>query len=101
MRVFWIFLSTGKPIGGEVFLFFASADFWGVKEAPCKNLYVFGENLKRNQFPKLTTFYCFFHQCYNQGVISCATARPPVAASAGALSLAGSPSIRSFIAKSV
>ena len=33
-----------------------------------------------------------FHLCLSvqQGVLSCATARPPVAASAGALSLAGS-----------
>ena len=30
-----------------------------------------------------------------------ATARPPVAASAGALTLAGSPSIRAFVAKSI
>ena len=36
-----------------------------------------------------------------QGAISCATARPPVAASAGALTLAGSPSIRAFVAKSI
>ena len=32
---------------------------------------------------------------------SCATARPPVSASAGAPALAGSPSIRAFVAKSV
>ena len=37
----------------------------------------------------------------NQGGRSCATARPPVAASAGAPALAGSPSIRAFVAKSV
>ena len=37
----------------------------------------------------------------NQGGRSCATARLPVAASAGALALAGSPSIRAFVAKSV
>ena len=36
-----------------------------------------------------------------QGALSCATARPSVAASTGALTLAGSPSIRSFIAKLV
>ena len=36
-----------------------------------------------------------------QGGRSCATARPPVAASAGAPALAGSPSIRAFVAKSV
>ena len=36
-----------------------------------------------------------------QGAISCATAQPPVAASAGALTLAGSPSIRAFVAKSI
>ena len=36
-----------------------------------------------------------------QGAISYATARPSVAASAGALTLAGSPSIRDFVAKSV
>ena len=39
------------------------------------------------------------------GAISCATAQPPVAASAGALMLAGSPSmyarIRAFVAKSI
>ena len=38
----------------------SSPDFWGVKEAPCKNLYVFGENSQRNQFPKLTTFLLHF-----------------------------------------
>ena len=42
------------------FYFFSSPDFWGVKEAPCKNLYVFGENWQRNQFPKLTTFLLHF-----------------------------------------
>ena len=42
------------------FNFFSSPDFWGVKEAPCKNLYVFGENWQRNQFPKLTTFLLHF-----------------------------------------
>ena len=36
-----------------------------------------------------------------QGAISCATAQPPVAASAGALTLAGSPSICAFVAKSI
>ena len=36
-----------------------------------------------------------------QGAISCATARPSVAASAGALTLAGSPSILAFVAKSI
>ena len=36
-----------------------------------------------------------------QGAISCGTALPPVAASAGALTLAGSPSIRAFVAKSI
>ena len=36
-----------------------------------------------------------------QGGRNCATARPPVAASAGAPALAGSPSIRAFVAKSV
>ena len=36
-----------------------------------------------------------------QGGRSCATARPPVTASAGAPALAGSPSIRTFVAKSV
>ena len=36
-----------------------------------------------------------------QGAISCATVRPLVDASAGALTLAGSPSIRAFVAKSV
>ena len=36
-----------------------------------------------------------------QGGRSCATARPPVSASAGAPALAGSPSIRAFVAKSV
>ena len=35
-----------------------------------------------------------------QGAISCADARPPVAASTGPLTLAGIPSIRSFVAKS-
>ena len=45
--------------------------------------------LKNEDFPR------------EQGVLSCATARPPVAASAGTLTLAGSPSIRNFIAKSV
>ena len=38
---------------------------------------------------------------YDQGAISSATARPPVSASAGALTLAGSPSIRAFVAKSI
>ena len=38
----------------------SSPDFWGVKEAPCKNLYVFDENSQRNQFPKLTTFLLHF-----------------------------------------
>ena len=37
---------------------------------------------------------------FNQGAISRATMRPLVAASAGALALAGSPSIRAFVAKS-
>ena len=36
----------------------------------------------------------------HQGGRSCATARPPVSASAGAPALAGSPSIRAFVAKS-
>ena len=36
-----------------------------------------------------------------QGGRSCATARPPVSASAGAPALAGSPNIRTFVAKSV
>ena len=36
-----------------------------------------------------------------QGAINCATAQLPVAASAGALTLAGSPSIRAFVAKSI
>ena len=36
-----------------------------------------------------------------QGGRSCATARPPVAASAEAPALAGSPSIRAFVAKSI
>ena len=47
------------------FNFFSSPDFWGVKEAPCKNLYVFGENWQRNQFPKLTTSWLLFHSCNN------------------------------------
>ena len=38
---------------------------------------------------------------HNQGAISCATARPPVAASTGALTLAGSPSIHAIVAKSI
>ena len=38
---------------------------------------------------------------FRQGGRSCATARPPVTASAGAPALAGSPSIRAFVAKSV
>ena len=36
-----------------------------------------------------------------QGGRTCKTARPPVSASAGAPALAGSPSIRAFVAKSV
>ena len=49
------------PLACPYFLdFFSSPDFWGVKEAPCKNLYVFGENSQRNQFPKLTTFLLHF-----------------------------------------
>ena len=36
-----------------------------------------------------------------QGAISCAPAQPAVAASAGALTLAWSPSIRAFVAKSI
>ena len=36
-----------------------------------------------------------------QGAISCATARPPVSASTGALTLAGSPSIHAIVAKSI
>ena len=39
--------------------------------------------------------------CSAQGGRSCETARPPVSASAGAPALAGSPSIRAFVAKSV
>ena len=39
--------------------------------------------------------------CRCQGGRSCAPARPPVAASAGAPALAGSASIRAFVAKSV
>ena len=42
-----------------------------------------------------------FHDKVNQGGRSCATARPPVSASEGAPALAGSPSIRAFVAKSV
>ena len=50
-----------SPLACPYFLnFFSSPDFWGVKEAPCKNLYVFGENSQRNQFPKLTTFLLHF-----------------------------------------
>ena len=41
------------------------------------------------------------HYSIEQGGRSCATARPPVAASAGAPALAVSPSIRAFVAKSV
>ena len=41
------------------------------------------------------------HTCLILGGRSCATARPPVSASAGAPALAGSPSIRAFVAKSV
>ena len=37
-----------------------SSNSWGVKKAPCKNLYVFGENWQRNQFPKLTTLWLLF-----------------------------------------
>ena len=48
---------------------FSSPDFWGVKEAPCKNLYLFGENLQRNQFPKLTTLWLLFHPCYNFAIV--------------------------------
>ena len=51
------------------FIFFSSPDFWGVKEAPCKNLYVFGENLQRNQFPKLTTLLLLFHSCNNIPIV--------------------------------
>ena len=43
---------------------------------------------------------CRSHSLH-QGAISCGTALPPVAASAGALTLAGSPSIRAFVAKSI
>ena len=39
--------------------------------------------------------------CLKQGGRSCVTARPSVSASAGAPALAGSPSIRAFVAKSV
>ena len=53
------------------FNFFSSPDFWGVKEAPCKNLYVFGENWQRNQFPKLTTSWLLFHSCNNFAIVQC------------------------------
>ena len=51
------------------FYFFSSPDFWGVKEAPCKNLYVFGENWQRNQFPKLTNLLLLFVSCYNFPIV--------------------------------
>ena len=49
-----------SPLLVHIFKKISSPDFWGVKEAPCKNLYVFGENSQRNQFPKLTTFLLHF-----------------------------------------
>ena len=50
---------------------------------------------------KCIFFMIFLYISKWQGGRSCATARPPVAASAGAPALAGSPSIRAFVAKSV
>ena len=43
----------------------------GVKKAQCKNLYVFGENWQRNQFPKLTTSWLLFHSCNNFAIVQC------------------------------
>ena len=57
---FFAFLFFSPLACPYFFNFFSSPDFWGVKEAPCKNLYVFGENWQRNQFPKLTTFLLHF-----------------------------------------
>ena len=52
--------------------------------------------------PQIRNYDSLTHSLtHKQGAISCATARPPVAASAGALTLAGSPSIRAFVAKSI
>ena len=59
------------------FIFCHLQIFWGVKEAPCKNLYIFGENWQRNQFPKLTTFL-LYHPCYNFAIVPCLWAEMPI-----------------------
>ena len=46
-----------------------SPNSWGVKKAPCKNLYLFGENWQRNQFPKLTNLWLIFHSWYNFAIV--------------------------------
>ena len=53
-----------SPLACPYFFFNLSPDFLRVREGPCKNLYVFGEDWQRNQVPKLTTFYRIFHPCH-------------------------------------
>ena len=56
LHVFLLF----SPLHANFFQKKLSSNSWGVKKAPCKNLYVFGENWQRNQFPKLTTLWLLF-----------------------------------------
>ena len=56
LHVFCLFF----PLHANFFQKKLSSNSWGVKKAPCKNLYVFGENWQRNQFPKLTTLWLLF-----------------------------------------
>ena len=57
--------------------------------------HIFGDMSEMKRAKYQTSIGC------KQGAISCATARPPVAASTGALTLAGSPSIHAIVAKSI
>ena len=58
-------------------------------------------NLKCNFFPESGIRFWRGCPAWYQGGRSCATARPPISTSAGAPALAGSPSIRAFVAKTV
>ena len=62
-----------------------SSNSWGVKKAPCKNLYVFGENWQRNQFPKLTTLWLLFHSCNNFAIVQCNAANVAANIKAGTI----------------
>ena len=66
-----VFLLSPPPLQANFFQKKLSPNSWGVKKAPCKNLYLFGENWQRNQFPKLTNLLLNFHSWYNFAIVQC------------------------------